>query len=304
MKILLLFPMADRQTGPAIKYAFEKLGHEVEGVDAKRMPLTSYSVACGFKPDLVFCSRTKELTEQVAQIKRKFPNAIACVWNVDTRTDINDWHYLFELIKTCDYYFVVGWRTIPQWRMINRNTFWLPQGLQSEIYDKPKEITETDRVRYACDVCWAGTRTGIHRGREVFLAIVEAMDVDFKQRGCLGIPRLYNEEHNKMAALSRINLACSGWPENERYTSVRNYKLMGAGGFVLELERKGLHESFPLDTIDCYKSPEDLAEKIRYWLAHDKERKEIAERGYKWVHANATYTDRMRETLNQMGMKS
>jgi len=61
MRVLLLFPMADRQTGAAIKYAFESLGHKVLAVDAKRLPLNSYSVACSYKPDLVFCSRIKEL---------------------------------------------------------------------------------------------------------------------------------------------------------------------------------------------------------------------------------------------------
>jgi len=166
------------------------------------------------------------------------------------------------------------------------------------VYDKPKEITEVDRIRYACDVCWAGTRTGVHKGREGFLAAVEAMDVSFKQWGCLGNPRLYNEEHNKMTALSRINLACSGWPENERYASARNYKLMGVGGFILELNRKGLDELFPLNVMDCYKTPKELIIKIRYWLDHEKERREIAERGYKWVHANATYTHRIKMAMD------
>jgi len=300
MKILLLFPMADGQTGPAIKHAFETLGHAVSAVDAKLNWRHSYAASIEFKPDLVFCSRTAALVESVKAIKERFKDAVACVWNVDTRYDISEWDHLFPLIRACDYYFVVAYKLIPKWRKINRNTFWLPQGLQSEVYDKPKEIAEADRVRYACDVCWAGTRTGVHKGREVFLSAVEATDASFKQWGCLGIPRLYGEEHNKMAVLSRINLACSGWPENERYVSARNYKLMGGSGFVLELERKGLDELFPPNVMDCYKNSKELTTKIKYWLNHEKERKEIAERGYRWVHANATYTHRIKMALNYM----
>ena len=134
MKVLLLFPVADRQTGPAIKYAFEKLGHEVQVVDAKRVPENSYGTSLRFKPDLVFCSRTVELTNQVVQIKRKFPATLICMWNVDTRQTIDEWSHLYPLIKLCNFHFVVDCEFIPQWKELNRNTFWLPQGLQNEVY--------------------------------------------------------------------------------------------------------------------------------------------------------------------------
>ena len=70
MKVLLLFPMADGQTGPAIKFAFEQLGHEVRTVDAKKRVRASYPEALEFRPDLVFCSRTDTLAEEVRQINR------------------------------------------------------------------------------------------------------------------------------------------------------------------------------------------------------------------------------------------
>lgn len=304
MKILLLFPMQDLQTGSAIKYAFEKLGHEVEAVDAKRHPLLSYSIACGYKPDLIFCSRTKELTEQIAQIKRKFPNAVTCMWNVDTRYDINHWAHLFPLIKLVDYHFIPDTATIPRWRRINPNTFWLPQGLQNDVYHKPKEITKEDRETFDCDISFAGGCTGPHAWRVPYLDAIDKMEVKFRVWGCRGHSQVCNEEHNKMAALSRINLACSGWPDNECYTSVRNYKLMGAGGFVLELYRPGIYEIFPADIFGCYYDVVDLVRVISYWLEQEEERKKSAERAYKWVHANATYTDRMRKALDYMGMKS
>lgn len=304
MRILLLFPMADGQTGPAIKHAFEKLGYEVEAVDAKRHPLLSYSIACGYKPDLVFCSRTKELTGQVTQIKRKFPNAITCMWNMDTRYDINHWIHLFPLIKLIDYHFVPDTATIPRWREINSKTFWLPQGLQNEIYGKPKEITKEDTKTFECEVSFAGRCDGTHRWRIPYLDAIEKMGVKFRVWGCKGHSQVYDEEHNKMVSLSKINLCCSGWPENEKYTSVRNYKIMGVEGFVLELNRRGIGEVFPIDVFGCYETPSDLVNKIRYWLIHEGERKDFAKRGYKWVHENATYTDRIKGALSHMGVQS
>jgi len=303
MKVLLLFPMADGQTGPAIKYGFESLGHMVVAVDAKQQPHNSYNVACEFKPDLVFCSRTQALTWKVTEIKAKFKNVITCTWNMDTRTNINKWNHLFPLIRLCDYHFVPDTKTIPQWRKINPNTFWLPQGLQNEVYDKPKKITDDDRKKYSCDVSFAGSVKGSHKNRGCFLNAIKEMGVNYKFWGCYGVPRIYDEEHNKMVFSSKINLALSGWPNNGKYTSVRNYKVMGAGGVVLELYRAGIYEIFPSDTFGCYYDVDDLIRVIRYWLDHEKKREEIAARGYDWVHTNATYTHRIQQALEIMRLK-
>ncbi len=300
MRILLLFPMADGQTGPAIYHAFQRLKHQLKYVDAKIEPNKSYKACCEFKPALVFCSRTYQLTGEIEKIKERFRDTKICMWNVDTRTNINQWEHLFPLIKLVDYYFVVASRLIPEWRELNPNTHWLPQGLQDEIYHKPDEITEDDRRRYSCDISFAGRERGFRR--EV-LSTIDQMNVNFKKWGCEGKPKVYNEEHNKMVALSKINLCCSGWPENEKYSSVRNYKVMGAGGFVLELNRAGIGEIFPIDSFGVYESPTDLVNRIGYWLNHPEERKETAERGYKWVHANATYIHRIKTALNYMKMK-
>lgn len=301
MKILLLFPMADGQTGPAIKYAFEKLGHIVNAVDAKLDWQHSFASSVNFKPDLVFCSRTHQLTVEVTKIKKRYKDTIFCMWNVDTRNSINEWIHLFPLIKAIDYYFVVEYNQLDDWRKLNRNTFWLAQGLQNEIYNKPHMISEKDRQKYACDVCFCGgVSIPLHGDRIPFLEAVEREGFKLNRWGNGGMPKIYNEDHNKQAALAKLNLCISRCPRSDRYTSVRNYKILGAGGFVLERYRKGIFKIFPTDVLDCYETPEQLVEKIRYWLSHEKERKEIAERGYKWVHANATYTHRIRMALEYM----
>ena len=304
MNVLLLFPITDGQTGLAIKRAFEQLGHRVIAIDAKLEPQNSYLMSMQLDFDIVFCSRTKELAPEVEKIKKRLPDAKTCVWNVDTRHSINEWSHLFPLIRACDYYFVVADKLIPQWRTINQNTYWLPQGLQDETYGRPGTLTEKDREKYACDAVFAGSCTGHHKSRAPYLKAIERMGIDFRQWGCLDVPRVYNEEHNKMVALSKINIACSGWPENGKYSSVRNYKILGAGGFLLELYREGIYDIFPPDTLDCYSTPQELREKVRHWLDHKETREEIAQRGYEWVHKNATYTHRIRIALDYMGIKS
>jgi len=293
--------MADGQTGPAIKYGFEQLGHIVKAVDAKKLPHDSYKVACEFEPDLVFCSRTQALTWKVVEIKAKFKNVIVCMWNVDTRASINEWEHLFPLIEACDYYFVVASGLIPEWRKINQNTFWLPEGLQIESHDKPRMITEEDRVKYSCDVCWIGGRSGRHHGfRGEYLDAIGRMGVVLKQWGCQGNPKVWDAEHDKAVALAKINIACSMHPQNGKYTSQRNYIIMGAAGFLMEFAREQLFEIFPRNILDTYNSPQEIVEKVKYWLEHDKERREFAERGYKWVRENATFAHRMKMALDYM----
>lgn len=301
MKVLLLCPMADGQTGPAWKHALEKLNHKVVAVDAKLVPQNSYSVCLQFKPDLIFCSRTTALTEEVIKIKQMFKNIIACMWNVDTRYTIGEWTHLFPLIKAIDYHFVVEENLLDEWRKLNAKTYWLPQGLQDEIYDRPREITEGDKLRYSCDVCFCGAVGGPHHDdRSLFLEAIRQAAFKLNIWGCGGRPKIYNEEHNKQAVLAKINLCCSAYSKNEKYISVRNYKILGAGGFALELCGKGIYEVFPSEVLDCYKTAEELVRKIRYWLDHEKERNKVAERGYEWVHANATYMHRIKMAFEYM----
>jgi len=308
MKVLLLFPMYNGQTGPAIKHAFEQLGHEVVAVDAKRAPEKSYETSLQFKPILVFCSRTKALTNQVLQIKNKFPSTVTCMWNVDARETIEEWAPLFPLIRAVDYHFVVGAKHLAEFRKsLNANTFRLSQGLQGEIYKKPYIITDEDRKKYTCEVCFCGSEQSrrYHFERPGIYKAIKKAGFKFNLWGSYGNPQVWDEEHNKQVALAKINLGISGGMLfSTKAVSVRDYKIMGAGGFLLERCGNGLDEVFPLNgpdrILDCYNSEEELIEKIRYWLANEEERKAIAERAYEWVHKNATYTDRIRDALNYM----
>lgn len=66
--------------------------------------------------------------------------------------------------------------------------------------------------------------------------------------------------------------------------SLRVLDVLGAGGFLLTTYRSELFEYFTDgQELVIVHEPEELPEKIRYYLAHDKERKEIAECGQKKV---------------------
>ncbi|RKI43198.1 hypothetical protein D7V86_01095 [bacterium D16-51] len=85
---------------------------------------------------------------------------------------------------------------------------------------------------------------------------------------------------------------------------LRAMDIMGAGGFLLTNYQKDFNRHF-VDGTDyvSYTSPEDMLDKIEYYLSHKKERKQIAENGWKKVCKEHTYKQRIPEMLNISGIQ-
>ena len=85
----------------------------------------------------------------------------------------------------------------------------------------------------------------------------------------------------KIFHLSKINLNFTSKPIRTGLP-VRLWDILGAGGFVLTNYQSEIPEYFEVGKdLEVYTSEEDLIEKIRYYLEHEEERKEIAQNGYK-----------------------
>ena len=87
----------------------------------------------------------------------------------------------------------------------------------------------------------------------------------------------------------------------EWYWSNRVYQVMGSGGFFVTPYIKGLEKEFKnKEHLVWAKSFNDMVQEIKYYLEHDKEREEIANRGYDLVHAKYKYVDRIREMVMEL----
>lgn len=82
---------------------------------------------------------------------------------------------------------------------------------------------------------------------------------------------------------------------------LRAFDIIGAGGFLLT--------NYQTDFDDCYvagedyvyyESPQDMLQKIDYYLSHDKERSEIAENGFRKTEQYHTYECRVKEILEYL----
>ena len=71
------------------------------------------------------------------------------------------------------------------------------------------------------------------------------------------------------------------------------------GGFVITDYREGVYDLFNEDEIVCYKSIDDLKEKVDYYLKHPDERKKIITRARKRILNQHMYTHRVQNIIKK-----
>lgn len=92
-------------------------------------------------------------------------------------------------------------------------------------------------------------------------------------------------------------------PAPPRQIKGRVFEVPACGGFLLTQPAEDLHEYLE-PGVDCatFESVDDLVDRVRYYLAHDNERRAIAERGYQRTLAEHTYEKRFEAIFEQAGV--
>jgi len=99
------------------------------------------------------------------------------------------------------------------------------------------------------------------------------------------LPRIYNG--------SKINLNITR-PYSDRGLPMRVFDVMACGGFLLSNHPHSLRKWFrPGKDVETYDSLTELREKIRYYLDHEHDRRDIAENGLRAVRASHTHAHRL-----------
>ncbi|MBR1702164.1 MAG: glycosyltransferase [Lachnospiraceae bacterium] len=124
-------------------------------------------------------------------------------------------------------------------------------------------------------------------------------DQDFRMKGCTNHGKVdYYDMAPYVFKTAKINLNISlrsilaGMP-------LRAFDVMGAGGFLLTNFQPDFLEFFvPGEDYVYFESKADLLDKVAYYLAHEEERKQIAENGFRKMEEQHTYRHRVREMLS------
>lgn len=118
-------------------------------------------------------------------------------------------------------------------------------------------------------------------------------------RGVWGLP-LVDLYHR-----SRIVLNVTSWdPARMTGENLRLFDVPATGAFLLTDESDEVREYYRVgEEVETFSSPDELADKARYYLANPDVRERIARNGYQRCLTLPTYVDRMREMLRAAGLQ-
>jgi len=301
MKLVLGFPQADKQTGVYVKEGFEELGHDVVAVNDPRVSPTSpqeiLSLVDTHKPDFVFLAKDPRYNSVVEELASK---VLTVMWNVDARYDIKIFlDTCGPLYKHCHLKFTIEQGNLDAYGQAGvSDIYWLSEGIAPKWHFKSGVPTTVDHIKYYCDVAFAGSITNIHEGREEVIRTIRQSSDAFDFVHFQGV---FNLEHNKMCQAAAINLGHSGWPKVRLSMSARDYRVMGAGGFLLTNHVDGIEEWFEVGKMcDTYRTPAECVEKIKFYLDHPKLRKDIAQYGMEQMHLKHKFSDRLKIVVDKV----
>lgn len=177
----------------------------------------------------------------------------------------------------------------------------LPFGVDPEAWD-PEPITDADRQRYACDVCFVGAP---YLDRIALLSRI--IDVNLKIFGWSGwehtrLAKYYHgpldaREASKAYRLAKICVNTNILP-HARGVNLKTFEITAAGGFQLTDELADLSGSFTIGSeLDTFVDESDFERKVRYWLGRDEERQRISCAGQERCVRNHALRARMRTLM-------
>jgi spore maturation protein CgeB len=157
---------------------------------------------------------------------------------------------------------------------------------------------------------WQAVRRRLRRPRDSRVNIPESgsnSPVTLPARVMGGV--LSDLEMIQMYSRSKINLGFSTCGDthqtSERIMQIRlrDFEVPMSGGFYMVEYMEELAEFFEIGKeIVCYTGPEDLADKIKYYLRHEAERDAIRKAGYERCLRDHTWRQRFENVFEQIGL--
>lgn len=335
MKILLICNSAKGGTGESYLEGFKELNEEVEIVDDERLYKESIFLArnryfhhlfwrflavfyqrklikeiVGKKPDLVFILKGFLIKPKtLLAIKKKLPKAK--LFNFNTDNPFNTWHHgnsnswIRKSIPLYDAYFIWGKFLLePIKKSGAQRVEYLPFSYDSKLHH-PVETTEIEKNFFGSDIAFVGSWD---EEREWWLSHLLQYDLkiwgnswekaDKKIQKKWQKKEVIGEEFSKVCNTSKIILNIIR-RQNIPAHNMRTFEVPACGGFLLSVKTEEAQDFFKeSEEMAYFSSPEELKEKIEFYLENEGLRKKIAEAGYqRLINSGYTYTDRANRVI-------
>lgn len=113
---------------------------------------------------------------------------------------------------------------------------------------------------------------------------------------------IWGEDLNSLYNHTKIVLNISSWDPQRTGLNLRVFDVPATSAFLLTDAGEDLRQYFePGNEVEVYSSPQELREKVMYYLNRDQERETIADKGYKKVLSFESYHYKMRTLLATIG---
>lgn len=261
------------------------------------------------KPNLIFLGKGMTVKKGLLTSLRKlgiktanwFPEYI-------NREPYRSW--FLSYYKLFDYFFVYdSWaKELVKNQPESNNIIYLPMAVDPDAYVLDS-LSEADKKKYGCDVCFVGA---LYPERERYLKIVQKTGVNLKIYGWKGWEKTSLASHYhgplnlretvKLYNCAKICLNINIEPAANG-VNFRTFEIPAAGGFQLSDYRKDLNNLFDIGKeIVCFNNEEELRQKIKFYLANDEIRINLARGGYERVQRDHTLVKRINAALKMVGV--
>lgn len=276
----------------------------------RRMNRLFLEAVRGLKPSLILVLEGKGFEpETLAEARRSSPGARLVNWGLLGPTAIEE---SADRAKRYDLFCTTSRLALAEHLKLGvERALYLPFASDPDIY-RPVELTGADRARYGCEIGLLGIW---YAERQKLLEALSGFDLAIygprwrhkriPSRRLLPHVRgrgLHGEEAVKFYLASQINLNVHAWhglaPSG---MNMRCFDVPACGGFLLTDYVEELEEVFePGRELEVFRDAEELADKVRYYLKHEADRKAIAGRGRSVIEAAHTYRHRMAAILEAL----
>lgn len=324
-----------RMDGGRNEVAYVPVDEMVQRDGARKTNEKLLQIADGESPRLIFFAIGGEIgdivqKETLEALRRKAPTV---AWMPDDQWAFEayskHWAPFFSWVVTTDYKALAKYKNIGYEHVINSQwacNHWLYKKLPlPKIYEvsfvgsrhgNRGEMVQRIRREGINVQCWGSGwpsgRVSQEKMMEIFsqskicLNFTKNSGVLRKELGYLFVRRRMYDGKVMVNSLVRVVDNIKAFPAcmwNNQMKG-RNFEIPACGSFCLTEYADGLTKYYEIGKeIECFSRPQEAVEKIRYYLAHDQEREEIARAGYECTLRDHTYEKRFQEIFQIIGLE-
>jgi hypothetical protein len=284
-----VYYFSDRDTARASTLLASKL------LGAKRANKRLLKVFDTFQPDIVLISNHGIIKpETIGKMRERNPNVRIGQYNVDAAFNDHNFNRIKEMAKYTDANFITTAGLVLEKleevsKKYGSRCYYIPNCCDTSI----ETLRCFERSDQEYDLFFAGSIGAHDKGRAEFLdKLIAHPEINFNYHGFYYKPKLGGAKYFQEISNAKmgLNLSRTAWKRKANveelylYSSDRLAHFMANGLLTFSHVENNLHDLFAEDELVYFTTAADLIDKVTYYKNHDKERRKIAEKGWRKYH--------------------